>query len=61
MAEAHARLGEWHDEHVVPKWFAGGVWHDEQPVLVGWVNAQLEPGLRWHVEHWPPRCPPGGV
>jgi hypothetical protein len=51
VADVQARLGEWHEEHVVPKWFAGDEWHDAQPLLLGCVNAQLAPGLRWHVEH----------
>lgn len=46
---------------MVPKWFAGDEWHDAQPLLLGCVNAQLAPGLRWHVEHCPLRCPAGGL
>jgi hypothetical protein len=35
---------------LLPKWLAGGVWHDLHDVELGCAPAQVTPGLRWHEE-----------
>jgi hypothetical protein len=56
-ALVHARDGEWHAEHVVPKWLAGGLWQVAHDVELGWENAHDLPGSLWHEKHtavlWP--------
>lgn len=48
FALVHARDGEWHWEHVVPKWLAGALWQLEHAEELGWVNAHDLPGRLWH-------------
>jgi uncharacterized protein (DUF2126 family) len=30
VAFFHARDGEWHEAHVLPKWFVGALWQEPQ-------------------------------
>ena len=54
--------GLWHEAHAVPKWLAGGLWHEMQSADEGCDAAQEAPAFLWHVAHETVRvCPDGGV
>ena len=62
VALVHATSGVWQEEHEVPKWLAGGLWHEAQDLEAGCVAAHEAPGFLWHVAHDTLRtCPEGAL